>query len=50
MFKQTAVTTNKIYQQGFLKVVVLNHYTKGAMTSSVRREHFSMHFISIEKQ
>ena len=40
---QTAVTTSKIYQQDFLKVVVLNQSTKEAMTSSFRRAYFDKH-------
>ena len=49
MFKQTDVTTNKTYQLDFLKIVVLNRSTKGAMGGSVRRVHFSKPFIDIKK-
>ena len=37
MLKQFGVSTNEIYQEGFLKVAVLNRSTKGAMVSSFRR-------------
>ena len=37
MLQQFGVTTNEIYQEGFLKVPVLNHSTIGAMVSSFRR-------------
>ena len=35
--KQITVSTNGSYQLPFLKEIVLNHFTKGAMTSSFRR-------------
>ena len=39
MFQQVAVSTNKIHEEEFLKVAVLNRSTKGAMTYSFRREY-----------
>ena len=41
MFKQTPVTANKICHQDSLKVVVLNHSSKGAVAGSIRTAHFS---------
>ena len=37
MLKQFAVSTNEIYQEGFLKVAVLKRSTKGATIISFRR-------------
>ena len=37
MLKQFGVSTNEIYQEGFLKVPVLNRSTKGAKISSFCR-------------
>ena len=37
MLKQSGVSTNKIYQEVFLKVAVLNHSTKGATIRSFGR-------------
>ena len=37
MLQQFGVSTTEIYQEGFLKVSVLNTSTKGAMVSSFRR-------------
>ena len=34
MIKQFGVSTKEIYQEGFLKVAVLNHSLKGASISS----------------
>ena len=36
MLKQFGVSTNEIYQEGFLKVPALNRSTKGAKISSFR--------------
>ena len=41
MFKQIPVTANKIYCEDFLKVAVLNCFTKEAVAGSVRRARFS---------
>ena len=40
MIKQFGVSTNKIYQEDFLKVAVLNPSTKAAMTRSIRKVQF----------
>ena len=37
ILKQFEVSTNEGYEEGFLKVPVLNRSTKGAMISSFRR-------------
>ena len=37
MLKQFGVSTNESYQEGFLKVPVLNRSTKEAIVSSFRR-------------
>ena len=37
MIKKFGVSTNEIYQEGFLKVAVLNRSTIGATISSIRR-------------
>ena len=42
MIKQITVSNNKIYQLDFLKEVVLNCYTKGAMTGSFHRASCSL--------
>ena len=42
-FVQTAVTTNKIYRQDFLEVVIVKRSTKEAITVSFRRAHFDKH-------
>ena len=43
---QYRVRANEIYQEGFLKVPVLNRSTKGAMVSSFCRAPCSLRFIS----
>ena len=48
MINQITVSTNKIYQLAFLKEVVLNRSSKGAMTGSFCRVPCS--FLSISKK
>ena len=45
MFQQITVNTNEIYQLAFLKVIVLNPATKGAMTVTFRREYFRKNLV-----
>ena len=40
MLQQFGVRANGIYQEGFLKVTILNRSTTGPMTGSFRRTHF----------
>ena len=44
--KQIALYTNGIYQLAFLKEIILNHSTKGAMAGSFRRTTWSLPCIS----
>ena len=44
--EQITVSTNKIYQLGFLKIFILNRSTKGAITSSFGRAPCSLPSVS----
>ena len=46
MIKQIALYTNGSYQLAFLKEIILNHSTKGAMAGSFRRTTWSLPCIS----